>query len=97
MAWSAPDGDSVAVMASCYPPVPGSSDQPHHVTLLIDGSGSMDGVSIEQARTAAIEIMQALRDQDTCSLAAFGSHAVLLTTQPLRASIVNNYSRSVSD
>lgn len=83
VAWSAPDGDALAVMASCYPPVPVSNEQAHHVTLLIDGSGSMDGVSIDQARTAAIEIVQTLRDQDTCSLAAFGSQTVLLTPTPL--------------
>jgi Ca-activated chloride channel family protein len=84
VAWSASDGDDVAVMASCYPPVAASNYQPHHVTLLIDGSGSMEGISIDQARTAAIEIVQTLRDDDFCSLAAFGSETVLLTRQPLR-------------
>jgi Ca-activated chloride channel family protein len=34
--------------------------------------------------TAAIEIVQTLRDEDFCSLAAFGNQPVLLTRQPLR-------------
>lgn len=83
VAWSAPDGDNIAVMASCYPPSPVATDQPHHVTLLIDGSGSMEGVSIEQAKAAALEIVRNLRDQDTCSLAAFGTKTILLTQKPL--------------
>lgn len=83
VAWSAPDGDNIAVMASSYPPSPVATDQPHHVTLLIDGSGSMEGVSIEQAKAAALEIVRNLRDQDTCSLAAFGTKTILLTQKPL--------------
>lgn len=84
VAWSAPDGDRQAIMATCHAPASNMPQRPHHVTLLIDGSGSMSGVSIDQARIAAEAIVHQLTESDTCALAAFGSDTHLLTDTALQ-------------
>lgn len=83
VAWSAPAQNATAVLACLYLPTIASEPRSHHLTLLMDGSGSMSGVSIQQARGAAQEIIRHLDDQDTCSIAAFGSETTLLTPRPL--------------
>lgn len=83
-AWSAPDLNSTAVLACLYLATPAAEPKPHHLTLLIDGSGSMSGLPIEQARVAAKEIIHHLNDGDSCSIAAFGSNTDLLTSEPLQ-------------
>ncbi|MCC6201151.1 MAG: VWA domain-containing protein [Moraxellaceae bacterium] len=85
VAWSATDGEHLAVMACCCPPSPIPQKGPRHITLLVDCSGSMDGISIEQGRRAAMDIVQALDELDTCSLAAFGTSTKILTKTPLLA------------
>lgn len=87
VAWSAPDGEHHALLACCYAPSTEIKTGSHHLTLLIDGSGSMSGVSISQARAAAIEIVRSLANEDTCTLAAFGSSTRMLSDacQPVRS------------
>lgn len=87
VAWSAPDGDHHALLACCYAPSTVVQSGSRHLTLLVDGSGSMSGVSIAQARAAAIEIVRSLADEDTCTLAAFGSRTQMLSDacQPVRS------------
>lgn len=85
VAWSAPDGEQQAVMACLYPPCPIPQKLPRHITLLVDCSGSMAGISIEQGRKAAMDIILALDDLDSCSLVAFGSSTNIFTKAPLLA------------
>jgi len=91
VAWSAPDQNALAVLGCLYIPTMTSEPKTHHLTLLIDGSGSMSGVPIQQARGAAQEIIRQLDDQDTCSVAAFGSDTTLLTPKPLLVGLHRAY------
>lgn len=84
--WCAPDGDATAVLATLYMRDLPKADEPsRHLTLVVDCSGSMSGVSIEQARVAALRIVDSLRAGDTLSLVRFGSDTEVLTSQPLAA------------
>lgn len=84
--WCAPDGDCTAVLATLYLPDQAQANEPpRHLTLVVDCSGSMEGVSIEQARVAALRIVDSLRPGDTLSLVRFGSDTEVLTPRPLPA------------
>ena len=69
-----PDGDEhVAIASLRIPPVAANDKKPLAVKLLIDCSGSMGGISIVQARKAALEILNALRPTDSFNVTLFGS------------------------
>ncbi|MEM9173461.1 MAG: marine proteobacterial sortase target protein [Pseudomonadota bacterium] len=68
------------------PPESGSTyTPPRALTLVIDTSGSMQGVSIEQARSAAIFAIQGLRDIDHFNVIEFNSSASRLFSAPVAA------------
>lgn len=84
--WQAPDGEHIAVLAALHLWEPDDTDMAaRHLTLVVDCSGSMSGVSIQQARAAALGIIDQLRPSDTLSLVRFGSDTEVLTPQPLPA------------
>ncbi len=68
------DGEGqVAVASLRIPPVPASEDKALSLKVVIDCSGSMEGISISQARKAALEILNLLRPQDSFNVTLFGS------------------------
>ncbi|MEM8546719.1 MAG: marine proteobacterial sortase target protein [Pseudomonadota bacterium] len=62
---------------------------PRTLTLVIDTSGSMQGTSIEQARTAATFAVRNLRDVDTFNVIEFNTTTRALFPQPVPATPVN--------
>lgn len=83
VAWRAPDGEASALLASLYLTPDSSVAKPRQLALLIDCSGSMEGVSIAQAREAVRRIIEAMNDTDTLALACFGDEMKLLTPTPV--------------
>jgi Mg-chelatase subunit ChlD len=66
------------------PRAPTRRDLRAHLVLVIDRSGSMRGQKLEDARSAALEMVRLLADDDQLTLVAYGSDAeVLLNTTPL--------------
>ena len=66
--------ESKIVLASMrIPPLPKKEEQPLHLKVVIDCSGSMAGMSIAQARKAALEILNQLRPGDRFNFTLFGS------------------------
>ncbi|MBT8063349.1 MAG: marine proteobacterial sortase target protein [Gammaproteobacteria bacterium] len=77
MTWD--DGDAVYAQLMMLPPLPGAVEyQPRDVIFIIDTSGSMEGESIEQARSALSQGLQQLGGDDTFNLIQFNSHTELL-------------------
>ncbi len=76
-AMSGEDGEGVAAIAS-FQPVFSGLVQPRALSLglVIDCSGSMEGMSIQQAKRAIDEILRQLGPSDRVSIVAFGSHVV---------------------
>lgn len=69
-----PDHQGHAAFACLrVPPLEGSVDAPLCLKIVIDCSGSMAGVSIAQARKAALAILDLLRPQDYFNVTLFGN------------------------
>ncbi len=66
-------GEKVILAAFHVPLLPKSEELPLRLKVLIDCSGSMAGISIAQARKAALEILNQLRPGDYFNIALFGS------------------------
>jgi Ca-activated chloride channel family protein len=67
------DGGRVVLASMRIPPLPKKEEQPLHLKVVIDCSGSMAGMSIAQARKAALEILNQLRPGDRFNFTLFGS------------------------
>jgi len=67
------NGQSVMLASLRVPPIPKRDERPLRLKVLIDCSGSMAGMSIAQARKAALEILKQLRPGDRFSFSLFGS------------------------
>ncbi len=73
-ATAAPDLEGTTVLATFNPLFNKTENpSPRLIKLLVDGSGSMGGVSIKQARIGLNAILESLRSQDRFSLHVFGS------------------------
>ena len=69
-----PDEDGHVVMASMrIPPIVEAESKQAALKVVIDCSGSMEGTSIQQARKAALEILNQLRPSDMFNVTLFGS------------------------
>ncbi len=81
-------GESAATLLAVLrlPPRPVSQQPPLNLKVVIDCSGSMAGVSIQQARRAALAILKQLRPDDRFNFTRFGSHYEHLWPEPLTAS-----------
>jgi Ca-activated chloride channel family protein len=77
------DGDRTLVLAS-FQPVPNRhrTTKRKMVKVLVDCSGSMEGIPIDQARKAVIAILNALDADDVFSITLFGSTVVDITATP---------------
>ena len=71
---AAKEEDSYAMIASFCPVLPDSNDSPIALKILVDCSGSMEGDSIEQVRTAMDSVTQQLKENDYVSYSKFGSN-----------------------
>lgn len=75
----APDGDAQVALASLrLPTEQESSADSLCLKIVIDCSGSMGGVSIAQARNAAMEILNHLQPEDRFNIILFGSNHIKL-------------------
>ena len=82
-----PDGEEhVAVASLRIPPLETNEAQPLALKVLIDCSGSMGGTSIAQARKATLEILNALRPNDSFNVTLFGSECKHLFPRLMPAS-----------
>lgn len=81
----APDGDEYAVIASFCPELPKTENTPILLKILVDCSGSMQGESIEQVRTALDALTQQIGEQDFVSYSKFGSAVKHVTKKMERA------------
>ena len=69
---TAPDGDQKMVLASFCPQLPVHEAAPLMMKILVDCSGSMQGDSIEAAKSAIHSILQELNSGDLISYSRFG-------------------------
>jgi Ca-activated chloride channel family protein len=80
------DGERVVAMASFCPPAaqrPDQRQQPLHLKLLVDCSGSMVGDSIAAARRALHRTLAALEPGDRVTYSRFGSSVCHDTAEPV--------------
>ena len=69
-----PDRDGHVALASLrIPPLAANEKKPLALKVVIDCSGSMGGTSIAQARKAALELLNLLRQGDSFNITLFGS------------------------
>lgn len=71
-AWDRLDSGLGVVMASFTPTLPTRQSLPVTMKVLVDCSGSMNGDSIQAARSALQAVLASLRDGDRFSLSRFG-------------------------
>lgn len=71
-AWDRLDAGLGVVMASFTPTLPTRQSLPVTMKVLVDCSGSMNGDSIQAARSALQAVLASLRDGDRFSLSRFG-------------------------
>lgn len=84
------DGESVYAQLMLVPPADLSiSPQSREVIFIIDTSGSMEGASLEQARSALERGLQALTPADRFNLVQFNSETERLFPQPVDATSAN--------
>lgn len=82
---TAPDGERVAALGCLNVPALGgpAKRKARDITIVVDCSGSMNGDSIAQARSALIAILDELRDGDTVAILRFGSSIDIWTPEPV--------------
>lgn len=68
-----PEREKVILASMRIPPLPKRDEKPLRLKIVIDCSGSMAGISIAQARKAALEILNQLRPGDLFNITLFGS------------------------
>lgn len=88
MTWDS--GDAVYAQLMMVPPAAGSIyQQAREVVFIIDTSGSMEGASIEQARSALIKGLDELVETDRFNLVQFNSETELLFSESMPATHQN--------
>lgn len=83
------DGTTVVMASLRMPPQLETESQPISLKVVIDCSGSMGGISIQQARKAALEILNQLRPTDKFNFTLFGSKFEHFFKGMVRASQTN--------
>jgi len=81
----APDGERFAALGCLNVPALGgpARQKTRDITIVVDCSGSMNGDSIAQARSALLAILDELRDGDTIAVLRFGSSIDIWTPEPV--------------
>jgi len=79
------DGGGAIGLLDLTAPVREPADEPLDLCLVLDGSGSMSGDAIAQARGALSAVVGLLRDEDRVQVLRFGTTVVPLLRRPLRA------------
>ena len=95
---AAPDGEHTRVLASFCPTFPEQDDAALMMKILVDCSGSMQGDSIESARSAIHNILQELNPVDLISYSRFGDGVRhdLKTLQPCTLATVQRVAAAIS-
>lgn len=81
-----PGGEQVVLASLRIPPLAREEEKPLLLKVVIDCSGSMAGISIAQARAAALELLDQLRRDDFFNVTLFGSEAQHFWPEPVSAS-----------
>ena len=77
MTWDG--GDAIYAQLMMMPPVPGAiGHQPRELVYIIDTSGSMEGESLRQAKSALLNGLSVLRETDSFNLVQFNSVTEML-------------------
>jgi len=80
MTWDG--GDAVYAQLMVIPPLPGAiNHQPRELVFIIDTSGSMQGESMQQARSALIQGLDELTATDRFNLVQFNSETQILFSE----------------
>lgn len=91
--------DGYAAIASFYPSLERETvKKPKSVTFVIDCSGSMEGISIEKAKSALYKAIEQLDETDYVNLILFGSNSIrlFLTEVPAAADNLKTLKRSIN-
>ena len=69
------------------PPKPAADARPHprEVTLVIDRSGSMAGPKMDQARTAALQVVEGLSPADAFNVIDYSTTVAMFAPKPVAA------------
>jgi len=94
------DGKTDALLMALPPPMPKNDTPrpPREVTYIIDTSGSMEGVSIEQARNALLMALDRLQDGDRFNVIEFNSvtHSLFAAPVPFDAATLGRAKQFVA-
>jgi Ca-activated chloride channel family protein len=82
-------GESEFLLTTFPPSVAPTKRVPVEMLYMIDISGSMNGTSIEQARTALLQALDRLAPNDRFGILAFNSYYQEFSAEPLVASVDN--------
>jgi Ca-activated chloride channel homolog len=77
---------SYMVYSRFQPYIENKENSPLNIHIVLDCSGSMAGVAIEQSRDSLMQILNILGDKDKVNLTLFGSNYKTFSEYPLRAS-----------
>jgi Ca-activated chloride channel family protein len=82
--------DGYAAIASFYPSLEiETAKKPKSVTFVIDCSGSMEGISIEKAKSALYKAIEQLDETDYVNMVLFGSESKKIFEREVPASVEN--------
>ena len=97
MTWDG--GDAIYAQLMMVPPLASSIEiQPREVVFIVDTSGSMEGESIRQARSALHKGLEVLSESDRFNLVQFNSETEVLFNESMPAIDENlNFARSYID
>lgn len=87
--WRSPRGETWYAAVVTPPDVPVDRTLPRDVTLVLDTSGSMDGQKMEQARSAALWLIDNLRARDRANVIVFSSELARFAVEPVPADEAN--------
>lgn len=77
-----PDGEGWMALASFYPRIPSAAVSAIALKILVDCSGSMDGMSIREVKKGLKEVVRLLGEGDRVSYSRFGTRVAHLFDEP---------------
>ncbi len=81
------DGGTFLFLGGVPTPAPGSaSSPPRQVMIVLDRSGSMAGVKLDQARAATLQVIEGLRDGERFSVIDYATDVARFAPQPVAKS-----------
>lgn len=83
------DGENWLVCAGFYPEMEEAKTTPIGLKILVDCSGSMSGISIDQAKIGLRKVSRLLKPEDYVSFSRFGNNVRHLTKKTLKCDEAN--------